>query len=400
VSSQVTSRWRGLEEDVRAALLPWALARVLVVGALALSRFTFDEIGTGAERPVQLDQGLFAWDGAFYRDIAEDGYGSLPQSAYRFFPLYPLLGRVLGFVFLNHTAFALLVVANGSALLFGALLHRLALRETGDRGVARRAAWYAALFPVAMVLVMGYAEATFMLCAVGMFLALRAQRFLPAAALGMLAALSRPAGVFLAVPALVEGLRHWRAQESDGLADRSPGEPAPAAGDQRKPTKRELAARAGAVVAPGVGMGLYLAWVGWADGDAFLPLRLQSDPSRRGGFDDPITRTIEAVGDIIDGDRFGSGLHILWAAVFVALLVVLIRRMPASYSWYAGVSLLVLLSARNLDSFERYATATFPFLISLALVTKGEQVERGTIALTSAGLVGYSVLAFVGVYVP
>jgi Mannosyltransferase (PIG-V) len=366
-----------VDEDVRVALIPWAIARVLVVGALALSRFAFDEIGTGADRPVQLGQGLFAWDGAFYRDIAEHGYGSLPESAYRFFPLYPLLGRVLGFVLLNHDALALLLIANGCALVFAALLHRLALRETGDRGIARRAAWFAALFPVAMVLVMGYAESTFMLCAVGMFVALRRKHFLPAAGLGLLAALTRPAGVFLAIPALVEGLRDWRSLST-----------------------RERASRATAVVAPGVGMGLYLAWVGWADGDAFLPLRLQSDPSRRGGFDDPITRTIEAIGDILDGDRFGSGLHILWAGVFVVLLVVMIRRLPASYSWYAGVSLLVLLSAHNLDSFERYAMATFPFLLALALVTRGEQVERAAIALTSAGLVGYSILAFYGVYVP
>ena len=363
--------------DMRAAVVPWAVARVLVIGTLALARFAFDETGTGAERPVQLGQGLFAWDAAFNRDIAEDGYASLPRSALRFFPLYPLFGRALGFVLVHHTAFALLVIANGSALLFGALLHRLALRETGDRGLAHRAAWFAAVFPVAMVLVMGYAEATFLVFAVGAFLALRSSRFLPAAGLGALAALTRPAGLLLIVPAALEAARGWRGQPL-----------------------RNLVTRAAAVVAPAVGMGAYLAWVGHTDGDAFLPLRLQSDPSRRGGFDDPFTRSIEAVGDLIDGDRFGSGLHVVWAAVFVALLVVLIRRFPASYSWYAGVSLVVLLSARNLDSFERYAMSTFPFLLALAMVTRPQEAERAAISLSAAGLVGYSVLAFFGVYVP
>jgi hypothetical protein len=363
--------------DLRAAAVPWAVARVLVIGTLALARFAFDEIGTGAERPVQLGQGLFAWDAAFNRDIAEDGYASLPRSALRFFPLYPLLGRALGFILVHHTAFALLVIANGSALLFGALLHRLALRETGDRGLAHRAAWFAAVFPVAMVLVMGYAEATFVLFAVGAFLALRSSHFLPAAGLGALAALTRPAGLLLIVPAALEAARGWRGQPL-----------------------RNLLTRAAAIVAPAVGMGAYLAWVGHTDGDAFLPLRLQSDPSRRGGFDDPFTRSFEAVGDLIDGDRFGSGLHVVWAAVFVALLVVLIRRFPASYSWYAGVSLVVLLSARNLDSFERYAMATFPFLLALAMVTRPQEAERAAISLSAAGLVGYSVLAFYGVYVP
>ncbi len=65
---------------------------MLVVGSLALTRFAVDHLG-GATRPVQLGQGLFAWDAAFYRDIAEHGYGALRPAALRFFPLVPLLAR-------------------------------------------------------------------------------------------------------------------------------------------------------------------------------------------------------------------------------------------------------------------------------------------------------------------
>ena len=64
-----------VRRDLRAALVPWALARVLVVGSLALARFGVDNL-EGAKRPVQLGQGLFAWDAAFYREIAEHGYGA------------------------------------------------------------------------------------------------------------------------------------------------------------------------------------------------------------------------------------------------------------------------------------------------------------------------------------
>src|SRR5262249_12127239 len=109
-----------VRRDLRAAAVPWALARVLVVGSLALWRFAVDHL-EHAVRPVQLGQGLFAWDAAFYREIAEHGYGAARSETLRFFPLVPLASRWLGVVFLGNDAAALIVVANGSALLFGAL---------------------------------------------------------------------------------------------------------------------------------------------------------------------------------------------------------------------------------------------------------------------------------------
>ena len=75
--------------------------------------------------------------------------------------------------------------------------HRLALRETGDPGTARRAAWFAALFPAAAVLVLGYAEATAMMLGVVVFLGLRSRRFGWAIGAGFLAGLCRPVGVLL-----------------------------------------------------------------------------------------------------------------------------------------------------------------------------------------------------------
>lgn len=362
--------------DLRVAVVPWALARVLVVAALALSRHLFDEIGT-PPRPPALGQGLFGWDAAFYRAIAEHGYRAVGESSLRFFPLVPLVSRGLGWVFFDHTAAALLVVANGSALLFGGLLHRLARRETGDLALARRAAWFAALFPAAFVLVMGYAEATAMMLGVVVFLGLRSQRFGWAAAAGFLAGLCRPVGVLLVVPAAVEAARGWR--------DASGG---------------ERASRVGAVLAPIAGAAVYLAWVGAEFGDFWKPVSLQNKATLRGGFQDPVTRSIDAFGDLVGGDRFGSGLHIVWALVFAALLVVLVRRFPASYSLYAAGTLLLGLSAHNLDSFERYAMSTFPFLLALASITDRDEVERGAYVLVSAGLVGYAILAFTGVSGP
>jgi hypothetical protein len=365
-----------VRRDLRAALAPWALARVLVVGSLALARFAVDHL-ENATRPVQLGQGLFAWDAAFYRDIAEHGYGSVHSEALRFFPLVPLLSRWLGVVFLGNDAAALLVVANGSALLFGGLVYRLTRRETGDSRTATRAAWFAAIFPPAVALVLGYAEATFMLLSVAMFLALRTRRFGWAIPFGVLAGVTRPVALLLAVPAAIEAARTWRVA-----------------------SLRDRATRIGAVVAGAVGSGLYLLWVRFAYDDAWLPLSIQNNRAHRGGFVDPFTRTFDGISDLVHGDRFGSGLHVLWLAVFVVLIVVLLRRLPSSYGWYAAAMVLVNLSARNLDSFERYALSAFPLVLAVALVTDRPEVERPVLVVSAAGLVGYSVLSFLGVYVP
>lgn len=364
-----------VRRDLRAAIVPWLVARVLTGGALGIARYGFGEL-TGARRPAPLDQGLFAWDAAFYRQIAEHGYGVMEESL-RFFPLVPLLARGLGTILLGNDALALLVIANASALVFGALLHRLALRETGDAGVAVRAAWFAALFPAAFVLVMGYAEATFLAVSVAMFLALRSRQWWWAAAGGVVAGLIRPAAALLAVPAAIEAVRTWRGS-----------------------TVRDRVARVGAVVSPLAGSGLYLAWVGREHGDAWLPLRLQGEQERRGGIANPVTRVFDGFGDLFGGDRFGSGLHVVWALVFVALVVVLAMRLPSSYAAYAGATVVFGLAAENLDSFERYAMSAFPLVLGVALVSRRDDVERPLVVLAGAGLVGYAVLAFLGRYVP
>jgi len=225
--------------------------------------------------------------------------------------------------------------------------------------------------------VLGYAEGLALCFAVGVFLLVRSRRWLAAVPLGVLAGLCRPVGVLLVVPVAIEALR-----------------------DVRTAGWRARAERAAAVVSPVVGMGIYLAWVGARFGDAFQPLTIQNRRGLRGGFVDPFTRTVDAVGDLFGGDRFGSGLHIVWIAASAVLVVVLARRLPASYSAYAATAVVLALTARNLDSFERYAMSTFPLLIGVAFVTAKPPVDRVVSALAAGGLVGYAVLAFLGSYVP
>jgi hypothetical protein len=365
-------------EHLAAALPGWLVARAVVLGALALGRFLHDELAPGTDRPGPLGDGLLGWDAGWYADIAEDGYEALPREAVRFFPLVPLLARALAVPLGGNTGVALVLLANAAALAAGVLLYRLARAETGDRPLAARAAWLLALLPPAFVLVMGYAEAVTLVLVLGTFLLLRQRRWVGAAGLGALAGFSRPFGLLLVLPALVEARQA----------------PAPGARPDHP------AARALAVAGPLVGAGAYLAWVGATFGDWLLPFRVQEEAGRRGGFTNPLASLVDSGRHLLDGDMVGTGLHLPWAVGFLVLLVVVFRRWPLSYGVFAAATLAVALSAENLDSLERYGLGAFPLVLALASVTTDGRVERLALTAAAAGLAGYALLAFLGQYVP
>ncbi len=358
--------------DVRAALPGWVAARVLVGVAWLLARWWIDHHTLSAEHLVPSGFRLFAWDGSFYRGIAQHGYAHEDLEALRFFPLYPLLGRAVHDVVRIGISGALLLVSNGLALVAGALLHRLVRDETGDARTAARAATLLALVPPSFVLVWAYGESLFLVLVIGAFLAMRRDRWWWAAAGGFLAALTRPTAVFLAVGAAVEA----RPRRGEGV-DHVPG-------------------RVAAILAPLAGAASFVWWVGREFGDWHLPIRIQND--LRGGTENPIVRVLEAGSDLVHLDK--HGLHFPFAIALVVLAVVVARRLPASYAWFTGGIVLTSLAATNLNSIERYGLNAFPLVIALALLTRRPVVERLTVVVCGAGFVGLCVLAWIGVYVP
>ena len=80
--------------------------------------------------------------------------------------------------------------------------------------------------------------------------------------------------------------------------------------------------------------------------------------------------------------------------------MVAFRRLPVSYAAFAAAVLVVAVASSNLDSFERYALSGFPLVIAASTLTSRRGVERIVLLLAGAGLAGYSLLAFLGVFVP
>ncbi|HEV7525691.1 MAG TPA: hypothetical protein VGP92_12045, partial [Acidimicrobiia bacterium] len=247
---------RSLTRAAQAVLVPYVVSRVVVIGALETIRHVVATRHFAV--PIETHSGLLAWDASWYRDIARSGYDGVASEGLRFFPVFPLLSRVVAWLPGVSAGAGVVLVANASALALGFALYKLVLHERDDPELARRAVWLVYLVPPAFVLVMGYAEALFMTFAALVLLGLRSRRWVLAAAFGFLAGLTRPVGVLLAVPAAVEG---W----------------------QRRDAKAAVP-----VVAPALGLLTYLVWAARRTHDFWYPLRSQQDPTRRGHWVDPV----------------------------------------------------------------------------------------------------------------
>jgi hypothetical protein len=365
-----------------AVVVPYVVARVIVLGALAFAHLVVSR--THPSSPgvaARVHQGLLAWDAGFYESIARFGYRPFGHQALRFFPLFPLAARALAWLPGVSDRVAVVVIANLGTLIGTALLVVLVRRETGDDPLARRSAWLLSLAPPAFVLVLGYAEGLLLVFTVACFLALRPAAgrrpsWLWAELFGYAAALTRPLGVLLVLPVACEAWRHWR------------GAP-----------RAERAAIALALAGPVAGLVTFLAWSAAAFGDFFLPIRVQTNAGHHGGLSDPFRTLVNDAKGALH-HHFGTALHVPWVVLVVVLVVVVWMRLPSPYGAFATGVVLVALSGTNLDSFERYALSAFPLVIVGAMGLASRRVERVVLTLSAAGLLAYALLAFLNLSVP
>jgi hypothetical protein len=194
-------------------------------------------------------QRLLVWDGGWFLRVASNGYPHgytfdenhvLQANELAFFPLYPMLIRGV----------SLLGVAPGTAAVGVAWIASIgaavALHLLGTTLYGKRAGWALVAIccsaPVSVVLSMAYSESLFLALVAGMLAAAHRRAWLPAAMLGLGAALTRPTGAAAALALAVAALL--------ALKD-SPNKIKP------------LAAAATALL----GVPLFLGWVGWRVGE-------------------------------------------------------------------------------------------------------------------------------------
>ncbi|MCB1029210.1 MAG: hypothetical protein KDB24_15780, partial [Microthrixaceae bacterium] len=315
----------------------------------------------------------WAWDASWYDRMTGEGWAILGPESYRFFPGYPLAAEPLAVPF-GHR-FSLFAVSWAAALVGIALAGELTRRATGDELLARRVMVLTGIFPAALSLVMPYSEPLALVLIGGALLALLDRRWVWVAGLSLLASVVRPTGVLLAAPIAVEAWRAWSASST-----------------------RARAAIVAALAAPAVGLAAVFAWVGVAADDWGLPLSVQRQI--RGGFLDPVRAVGQLPGEIAGGN-LSDGVNLVFVLLLVAGAVGMWRvTMPDSLRLFGIVSLLVALSANNIDSLGRYGLVTTPLVVGLVAWLPGRRSMGAAIVVSAIGLVLMTVTSQWGLVVP
>ena len=167
------------------------------------------------DRPILTT--LTAWDGDWYRSIAETGYHSEIERwpDYAFYPLYPATVRAASLLTLGDTGLASLLVSNAAFALALVALYALSVRYlTRERAIF--SLWLLALAPGAVAFTLAYSESLFLLLVISAFLAAEMRRpWLAGIALAV-ATLTRPTGILLVLPLLLVyiGRDGWRPTRS------------------------------------------------------------------------------------------------------------------------------------------------------------------------------------------
>lgn len=381
-------RWR---DGLVPVAIGWLWARCCIAAGWWLSDRLYDVMDHPRD-VIGAHTGLLTWDGLFYRDIATGWYDAVPEAGARFFPLYPAIARTVAPLFGGREDWALVVVANLSAFAGALVVWRL-VREVLDDAAATatatgggtgswverlvgtagdRAAWMVAIAPSAFVLAWAYTEGLALLSIAATLLALHRRAFALAGLFALLSSALRPVGAILLVPILVELVR---------------ARPRP-----------PLPAMAAAVLGPIVGFVGAVLVIAATTRDLWIPFETQRE--LRGGFQDPVTRVLEPIGEVLTGN-FRDVYNLSFMLVLLALFVVAVRRhQPLSWLAYAGVTLLVTLSSQQTDSLGRYALVVVPFVAALAQWADVRWRQVAVLCVSSAGLVWLTSEALLGRMVP
>lgn len=316
------------------------------------------------------------WDAQHYVNIAVRGYDppTAPESNIAFFPLYPLLIRIVllavGRVDVQTGAFVGLVISN--VALFVALLYLSALvARDFSLSLARRVVLYVLVFPTTLFLSSVYAEPLFLATAVASLYHARAGEWGRSGVAGALAALTRPFGVLLFIPIAVE-LYRQRARLRSWLA----------------------------LIGPPAGLAAFVGYLWWL-------------------FDDPLAyfhagttwgRGLHAPWDVLLGYIHGplqgfdwtySWLDLISMIAMIAVLIAGIRLVPASYSSYSAAGLIFAMSTGVAwFSASRHALALFPLIIVLAVIGwRYRWFNWGWLAFSIVIAVGFMIREAVGYWV-
>ena len=320
------------------------------------------------------------WDAEHYIGIATNGYAGTEMA---FFPLYPLLIRLIGALTGNHLVAGLLI--SSTAGFYGLLFFYKLVEHQYDRHVAHRAAFYVSIFPTAVFFSAVYSESLFFALTVSSFYYIRERKWVTAGAIGFFAALTRVEGVLLAVPFLIEWLTM--------VLSAAPSPRAALSAAFKAPITAIVRPAIGLVLVP-LGLATYMAYLWILRGDPFYFSTVQRHWNRH--LAPPwqsVAHALTLIGHTaIPQVAVNNVLEVAFTALMVGTLIAGFRRVRPSYSVYMALSILVPMSTSSLMSMPRFALVLFPMFVMFALWGARPSANNAIVAFSLPILGLYTVL--------
>lgn len=293
------------------------------------------------------------FDTLWYLRIAAQGYAPNDGSTV-YFPLYPLLIRLLGKVLFDNYLITALVISSlaYAGVLF--CLYKLTEAQFG-KASARRSTAYLAIFPTAFFFLAAYTESLFLFFTLAAFLCACRKRWWLAGFLGFLSCLTRLQGVILIAPLLYMYLR-----------------------DRGFRLSRLDARIVGLILIP-LGTILYLGYQYLVLGATPLVDTYQTHLYAQ--FVWPWDNVFATLQKILSPEgTLINVLNLVMTGIFIAMTVLCFRRLPAEYGIYMAVAMFVLMLRRTtlqpLVSMSRYVLVLFPVFMLWGRWGKNPRIQR------------------------
>lgn len=343
------------------ALLPgWVQAALVFAVGQVVSALILIEISRWQEPTVWADRHpgywefISFWDGEWYQRIAEGGYplpvpvdeaGNPVQSAWAFYPAYPLLVRLLMTVTGGSSVVVGSLVSVVAATAAAVVLYRLFLLRV-EHKTALAAISLVATFPTAPVFQLPYAEGLcLLLLALSLYL-ITVRSYVLALTPVLLLGLTRPVASPLILVVAVHLYLRWRRRAEDpfGLGERF-----------------EVLVLAATSAVPAFA---FPWWVGYRTGDPEMYLKIQS--SWRGG-DRSLFWPNVAIAKLF-GEHSGPAILMIGFAALAGLILLRWRSVLGVEltTWTLGYLGYLLVVAQLWTSTFRYLLMLFPFALIAA----------------------------------
>ncbi len=403
--AHIPHNWRTTLAEVWSfALLPFLISRLLLllVGAVTV---TYIEPLVSRKQPILLSAqqshfpAILWWmwsrfDTGFYISIAQYGYWGRNtlngQSNWAFFPLYPLLIRLLAFPFSTSPhhpyLFAGLAITTISAFVAMFYFYKLTAYELNSHKAAK-AVMYLAFFPMSFFLSAVYPESLFLALSVACVYYARMHRWWLAGLLGGLASLTRPQGVLLLAVVVWE---YWQAvaeQHAPLLEQQRSWFVAARAWIRSRFVGIWIALRTLpfwdgiiALLQTPLGLALFCIYAQWQVG-TFFPFELVEKNGWGRSFIDPVSSLILIFSHPLPPGPYNwvfYDLNVVVIVGFLLLLIPIFRWLPAIYGIFSLVFIILPLCTTSTQSSARFYMEVFPVYMLIALWTSRGSVEWQT----------------------